>query len=199
MTARALGFALAVLGLVGCTKSGGEAQTSAAVDYGGSPGRMYVYNPVGSHPDPTSDTGGVETGMADTGAADTGTADTGTADTGTADTGTADIPELRLEIGDDEWTFTLRSGATPFAWSASNGLVVDDSTLLPATVTKGSTGTGVEVTEVGEFSVWYGLFPDVASASVSEGRFAGEWAFARDIGPIRAFVVGTDWELVYYQ
>ena len=184
MTARAVGFAFAVLGLVGCAKSGGEAQTSAAVDYGGSPGRMYVYNPVGSHPDPTSDTGGVETGMADT---------------GTADTGTEDIPELRLEIGDDEWTFTLRSGATPFAWSASNGLVVDDSTLLPATVTKGSTGTGVEVTEVGEFSVWYGLFPDVASASVSEGRFAGEWAFARDIGPIRAFVVGTDWELVYYQ
>jgi hypothetical protein len=135
----------------------------------------------------------------DTGPADTGAADTGAADTGAADTGAAEIPELRLDVGDAEWTFTLESGASAFAWSVSDGLIVDDSTLLPATVTKGSSGAGVEVTEVGELAVWYGLFPDVASVIVSAGRLSGEWAFARDIGPVFVTLGGQDWELVYYQ
>jgi hypothetical protein len=199
MNVRVFGLTLGLLGLAGCGKAGGEGQTSAAADYAGSAGRMLVYNPVGSHPDASGDTGSADTGAVDTGSADTGSADTGSADTGQVDTGAAEIPELRLDIGDTEWTFTLPDGTSVLAWSVSDGLVVDDTTLLPASVTKGSTGTGVEVTEIGELSVWYGLFPDVASASVSEGRLAGDWAFARGIGPIRGFVLATDWELVYYQ
>ena len=167
---------VAWVALAACSKSGADVQTAKAVDYAGLAGGMFVYTPVGAHE-----------------------ADTGTADTGTADTGAAEIPELRLDIGDAEWTFTLGRGATAFAWSVADGLVVDDSTLLPATVTKGSSGAGVEVTEVGELAVWYGLFPDVASVTVSTGRLSGEWAFARDIGPVRGAFGGEDWELVYYQ
>ena len=198
MSARIPEAALVVAWVVvaGCSKSGADVQTAKAVDYAGLAGGMFVYTPVGAH---ESDTGTADTGAADTGAADTGTADTGTADTGTADTGAAEIPELRLDIGDAEWTFTLGRGVTAFAWSVADGLVVDDSTLLPATVTKGSSGAGVEVTEMGELAVWYGLFPDVASVTVSTGRLSGEWAFARDIGPVRGAFGGEDWELVYYQ
>ena len=188
MSARIPEAALVVAWVVvaGCSKSGADVQTAKAVDYAGLAGGMFVYTPVGAH-------------ESDTGAADTGTADTGTADTGTADTGAAEIPELRLDIGDAEWTFTLGRGVTAFAWSVADGLVVDDSTLLPATVTKGSSGAGVEVTEMGELAVWYGLFPDVASVTVSTGRLSGEWAFARDIGPVRGAFGGEAWELVYYQ
>ena len=75
---------------------------------------------------------------------------------------------------------------------------VDGSQLLPSKVKEGASAEGVEVTEMGERAVWYGTFPDVASVTVSTGTLAGEWAFARDIGPIVAHIAGDtiDMQLV---
>lgn len=180
------------LGLApGCKKTAGEHDSNAASAYAGAAGRLLVYNPVSAH---AGDTGVDSAGQADT----AGPADTA-GDTG--DTAAAEPPaELSLAIDATTWTWTLPGGAVEAVdWSPTDGLVVDDSRLLPATVKDGASADGVEVTEKGERAVWYGTFPDVASVTVSAGSLAGDWAFARDVGPIVARVAGDDWELVYYQ
>ncbi len=175
----------AVLGawclLTGCKKSEAEVVSNAASAYAGPSGRLIVFNATSAHaPDTAPDT-----------------ADTAPSDT--ADTAPAP-PGLSLTIDDANWNLTLSSGeGVALPWSVADGLLVDDTQLLPATVTAGASTGSVEVTEKGERTVWYGTFPDVASVTVSSGSLAGEWAFARDVGPIYAHVGGGDWELVYYQ
>lgn len=192
-----VGWALAPVALGACGGSAASGVSDAAADYAGPEGRVLVYNPVSAHA--ASDTGGgSDTGPSDTGASDTGT-DTG-ADTG-ADSGdtAAPVPELQIAIGATEWTLTLPSGAQTLSWSVASGLVVDDTTLLPPTVRAGQSASGASVTDVGEVTVWYGTFPDVATVDVSSGTLAGAWAFARDVGAVRVHVADDDWELVYYQ
>lgn len=174
-------------GIGGCKPKTGTAASQAASAYSGAAGGSLVFEPVSAHVDSgdTADT-------ADTGAQDTSGTDTG------ADTD-RDIRQLTIEIGETAWTLTLLSGPTELPWSTTDGLLVNDSRLLPATVKDGSTGDGVEVTDFGERSVWYGMFPDVGTTEVSAGSLAGEWAFARDVGPIVAHYADEDWELVYYQ
>ena len=190
---RALRVALALLvglglpvGLAsGCKKAAGEQESNAASAYSGAAGALLVYNPVSAH---AGDTGADTAGSMDTAAY-------------TADTATVEPPaELSLAIDATTWTWTLPSGVVQAVdWSTTDGLLVDDSRLLPATVKDGASADGVDVTDTGELAVWYGTFPDVASVTVSAGSLAGDWAFARDVGPIVAQVAGDDWELVYYQ
>lgn len=178
---------LLALGLPACKKAGGESESNAASAYSGAPGRLLVYNPVSAH---AGDTAGDAGGPADTAPAGD-----------TADTAADEPPaELSLAIDATTWTWTLPGGTIrAMEWSTADGLLVDDSRLLPATVKDGASADGVDVTDKGERAVWYGTFPDVASVTVSAGALAGEWAFARDVGPIVAAVAGDDWELVYYQ
>ncbi len=183
-----------------CKKGGATPKSYAASVYAGPVGRSLVFEPVSAHADSGADSGTSDTASADTGGADTAAADTAAPDTGGDTSGdTASVARLTIAIGDTAWTITLPSGPTDHPWSADNGLVVDDSTLLPPTVTKGAKADGVEVTDVGARTVWYGSFPDVGTTSVTSGSLAGEWAFARDIGPIAMHYGQTDWELVYYQ
>lgn len=179
----------------GCKEAAGEHESNAASAYSGSAGRLLVYNPVSAH---AGDTGADTAGAVDTG--DTA-ADSGDTAGDSGDTAAAEPPaELSLAIDATTWTWTLPGGAVQAVeWSTADGLVVDDSRLLPATVKDGASANGVEVTDTGERAVWYGTFPDVASVTVSAGSLAGDWAFARDVGPIAARVAGDDWELVYYQ
>lgn len=173
----------AVLLFAGCKKPEGESVSNAASAYAGPVGRLVVFNPTAVH----------ATDTADTGAGDTAGADT------SPDTAPPP-PELALTIDASTWNVTLPGGEVlALAWSITDGLVVDDTQLLPATVTENASAEGVEVTAKGEYSVWYGTFPDVATITASAGSLAGDWAFARDVGPIALRIGEEDWELVYYQ
>ncbi len=184
---------LLILVLVGCKKGKAEAESHAAKDYAGASGRVFVFNLVSEHAGDTGDTGA---DTADT-ASDSGGVDTA-GDTAT-DTGEEPAPlALTLEIGDTEWVLTLLRADT-LAWSVTDGLVVGETSLLPASVTSGATAEGVTVNELGPRTVWYGTFPDVASVTSTTGTLAGDWAFARDVGPIAGQYLQQDWELVYYQ
>lgn len=111
----------------------------------------------------------------------------------------------QLRAGEADWE--LREGArwasapvrvaAPVARDA--GLVWDGVTLLPAGAAPGASAGGAEVTGDGPLEVYYGRFPDVLRVDVGEGRFAGEWAFALGVGPVRLTVDGETRELVYYE
>lgn len=172
----------ALLLFAGCKKPEGESVSNAASAYAGPVGRLVVFNPTSVH---ATDTG-------DTAAGDTEASDTSP--------DTAPPPELAVTIDASTWSVTLPGGEVlALAWSITDGLVVDDTPLLPATVTENASAEGVEVTAKGEYSVWYGTFPDVATITASTGSLAGDWAFARDVGPIALRIGEEDWELVYYQ
>jgi hypothetical protein len=79
------------------------------------------------------------------------------------------------------------------------GLVWDGVVLLPPDAAPGAQAGGTEVIGDGPLDVYYGRFPDVLEVSVGEGRFAGPWAFAFGVGPVRLTVDGATRELVYYE
>jgi hypothetical protein len=94
-----------------------------------------------------------------------------------------------------------READTLALWAVSrqDGLWVDESQLLPANIELGSAGRGVSVVDVGERETWYGVFPAVVTVEIEAGRFAGEAAFALNIGPIILTVDGAVLELVGYE
>lgn len=112
----------------------------------------------------------------------------------------AHVSQLTLVITETTWEFTNLSGATlSVPWTMEGGaLLVDGQVLLPAKVQGGSSAQGATVTSVGAEEVYYGTFPDAAAVTVEGGDFAGEHAFARDVGPIRLTWSGV-WELAYYE
>ncbi|MDP6934686.1 MAG: hypothetical protein QGG40_17325 [Myxococcota bacterium] len=79
------------------------------------------------------------------------------------------------------------------------GLWVDEDQILPARLTEGETGEGVEVTHTGDFEVWYGTFPDTVQVEVAEGTWAGTQVFAPGLGLIHSTYLGEVWELTYYE
>lgn len=79
------------------------------------------------------------------------------------------------------------------------GLWLDDDNLLPPTVLQGEEGLGVSVTDIGDWTTWYGTFPDAVSVERTHGRFQGTNAFAPGMGPITFTLDGVTWDLVYYE
>lgn len=123
-----------------------------------------------------------------------------------APTDTAAAPVmLRVSEAQDSWETRVgdrwSDGTDSRTWAVSldGDLRVDDTLLLPARVSEGVVLESCTVTAVGEREVWYGLFPDVVSVQIAEGPFAGEQAFARDVGPILLTWSGEVWELASYE
>lgn len=114
-----------------------------------------------------------------------------------------------LRLDGDAWEardgLAWSDAAVMGAWTASisDGLWLDDGTdrtqLLPDRLVKGESGDGVSVVSLGEVDTWYGTFDDAVIVEVSDGRWAGEQAFARDFGLVIWTLDGETRELVYYE
>jgi hypothetical protein len=108
----------------------------------------------------------------------------------------ADAPEdvpLQLRIAEGAWEARIGSdwdeGEPAGSWSVNVGTTIEvggvallEPPLPPPT----------------ELEVRYGTFPEVIESSVKGGEFAGEWAFARDVGPILSTLGGVRRECIFY-
>lgn len=106
------------------------------------------------------------------------------------DTGAAPV-ELRL--GADAWE--ARVGAS---WDEGEVLGVWPVVRKPALELDGVTLLESPLPPPAELDVYYGTFPEVISSEVAKGEFAGEWSFARGLGPIVATLAGVRRECVVY-
>jgi hypothetical protein len=115
----------------------------------------------------------------------------------------SDSPMMLLAEG-DEWS--LRNGQTwntatehgPFTVSTEDGLWLDEIRLLPYEVVIGTEQDGMEVTNRGEHTVYYGTFLQTVTVEIAEGNFAGVQVLAVGHGPIVLTWQDVTWELVYY-
>jgi hypothetical protein len=85
-----------------------------------------------------------------------------------------------------------------FAVDTADGLRVDDTLLLPAFFSSGTTADGLTVGSVGPATVYYGTFDPAAPVDVADGRWAGAQVLAQDFGPVRFTLDGQSWDLVTY-
>lgn len=101
-----------------------------------------------------------------------------------------DGPRLLVQSTDTAWEaragdrWRAAEAVTTWTLDRAGGLTLDNTAMLPATVHTGAVTDAAEVTATGEAEVYYGAFPDTATALVAEGAWAGEQVFALDVGPI---------------
>ena len=101
-----------------------------------------------------------------------------------------DGPSLLVQSTDTAWEVRAgdrwRAAETIATWPVdrTGGLTLDNTAMLPATVSVGATTDASEITATGEAEVYYGTFSDTATTTVAEGAWAGDQSFALDIGPI---------------
>jgi hypothetical protein len=128
-----------------------------------------------------------------------------TGDTGALDTAALAGPSRWLRIGESDWVLSegddVDTAAAVSSWPIllDKGLFVDGTPLLPPRVAAGATLDGATITEVAEWTTRYGTFPTAAHVAVEAGPFAGDHAFAEDVGPIHLTIDGQAWELVWYE
>ena len=105
-----------------------------------------------------------------------------------------DTTFLLLAITADSWEFRTGTdwdeavSAGLYQVVVDGSLVVDTIELLPGTFSAGDPYEG-----------YYGEYADTASNTVGEGTFAGNWIFARDLGPVHLALNGVEEEMVMYQ
>lgn len=109
---------------------------------------------------------------------------------GGEDTGGEPV-ELRLS----STTWEARMGS---AWEEAEVLGVWPVVRKPALELDGEVLLAPPLRTSQELEVRYGTFPDVVTSTVAGGLFAGEWAFARGVGPIVATFGGDRRECVVY-
>jgi hypothetical protein len=97
----------------------------------------------------------------------------------------------------DDWQSGVSMGIHPV--EVADGLWIDEQQVLPAKITVGALGEGVEVVEMGEWETWYGTFDDAVVVAIDGGVWEGEAAFGRGFGPLTFSFENVDWDLVYYE
>ncbi len=96
---------------------------------------------------------------------------------------------LTLDSSEESWSLS-RGDAEPIevATTRNDGFFIEDAKVLPAVVE-----------DVDARKVYYGTFPTVTTVMIADGAWAGESAWAVDVGPVVLTLRETTWELVYYE
>ncbi len=101
---------------------------------------------------------------------------------------------LQLLIGEDSWT--LRMGER---WDDAEPVAGWKVTTKPALVVEGEELLSMPLPDAVTFTTWYGEFAESVHAAPNAGELAGEWVFARGIGPVVATVDSVRRECVFYE
>ena len=95
---------------------------------------------------------------------------------------------LSVDAGEEAWTVTRGDDVDEVETTRDGGFSLGDTLVLPE-----------RIESVTEVEVFYGTFPSVAEVTVDDGDWAGEQAFAQDVGPIFLTLEGESWALIYYE
>ena len=106
-----------------------------------------------------------------------------------------DDPPIQISLGEEAWEARLGED-----WDVAASVGLWEMTLNR----EGLTVAGVEllddsIPDSASVTTWYGKFTDAITVKVKEAPFAGEWSFARDLGPIVITLDEARRECVVYE
>ncbi|MFZ5478278.1 MAG: hypothetical protein ACOZNI_16040 [Myxococcota bacterium] len=110
-----------------------------------------------------------------------------------------------LRVAEESWEVrggeAWEDGAVVATWTRElpDELLVGDVVLLPPKLYEGASKGAATVESEGEWTVWYGTFPQAFELTIGEGDFAGTAVFAEGVGPIQLTLSGEELELTYYE